>query len=652
MNYTDLLFEIAPPACFKILRTWTVVDWCQYEPNNGNAGIWTHTQTIKVFDSVDPVLTVPADLTFESLQAACGSANVTLAPATATDCNLNLTFTNSHNNGGANASGNYPFGTTIVTYTVTDGCGNSSHKTVSITVVDGKKPSVVCHYGLAVNIMQTGMISVNASLFNASSTDNCTAPGDLQFSFSANVNDTVRLFDCDDAGTAAPIEMWVTDEEGNADFCETFLNIQDNMGACNPALAIAGNVATEDGDMVEQVTVTLAGSVPMAPYTTGPSGSFNFEGLPPAQEYTITPTKNMNVNNGVTTYDLLQIQKHILGVQLLGSPYRIIAADINNSGTITASDLIELRKVILFVNETFPNNSSWRFVAGEYSFPNPANPFQEDFPEVHFTGMVSDNETANFVGIKTGDVNGSAASNSLLGGEDRGEDGHWDMIVREEVVGKGQAAAVSLLGNIREGLQGMQFTLQFDKDKLAYKGIGEGILTGLDEQHIGARFLDEGLLTFSWADIEGVSAAQESALMTLDFEVLADGRLSEMLTISPVLTTAEAYMEDGRVVTLGLAFREENGATMEIAAEAVLLQNQPNPFKGQTVIAFSLPAPAQASISLFDVTGRKLMVKEGFFTAGRQEVIVDSSLLPASGVWYYRLDSGDFTATRKMIVLE
>lgn len=652
INHTDQLFEIAPPACFKILRTWTVVDWCQYEPNNGNGGIWTHTQTIKVFDSVDPVLTVPADLTFESLQAACGYANVTLVPATATDCNTNLTFTNSHNGGGANASDNYPFGTTIVTFTVTDGCGNSSHKTVSITVVDGKKPSVVCNYGLAVNIMQTGMISVNASLFNASSSDNCTAPADLQFSFSANLNDTVRIFDCDDAGTSAPIEMWVTDEEGNADFCQTFLNIQDNMGACNPALAIAGNVATEDGDMVEQVTVTLAGSMPMAPYTTGPSGSFNFEGLPPAQEYTIIPAKNMNASNGVTTYDLLQITKHILGVQPLGSPYRIIAADINNSGTITASDLIEMRKVILFINDAFPNNSSWRFVDAEYSFPNPANPFQEDFPEVHFTGMVSSNETANFVGIKTGDVNGSAASNSLLGGEDRGDDGQWDMIVQQEILEKGQTTAVSFLGDISEGLQGMQFTLQFDKDKLAYKGMTQGVLTGFDEQHIGTRFLEEGLLTFSWADIAGVSADKESQLMALDFEVLSGGRLSDMLAISPVLTTAEAYMEDGRVVALGLAFREENGTAMEIAAEPVLMQNQPNPFNGQTVIAFSLPAAAQASLSIFDVTGRKLIVKQGFFAAGRQEIVLDSGLLPASGVWYYRLDSGDFTATRKMIVLE
>jgi hypothetical protein len=140
--------------------------------------------------------------------------------------------------------------------------------------------------------------------------------------------------------------------------------------------------------------------------------------------------------------------------------------------------------------------------------------------------------------------------------------------------------------------------------------------------------------------------------MALDFEVLSGGRLSDMLAISPVLTTAEAYMEDGRVVALGLAFREENGVATEIASEPVLMQNQPNPFNGQTVIAFSLPVAAQASLSIFDVTGRKSIVKEGFFAAGRQVIVVDSKSLPASGVWYYRLDSGDFTATRKMIVLE
>lgn len=51
------------------------------------------------------------------------------------------------------------------------------------------------------------------------------------------------------------------------------------------------------------------------------------------------------------------IQKHILGIQTLTSPYKIIAADVNNSQAITAKDISDIRKVILGVTNEFPNKS-------------------------------------------------------------------------------------------------------------------------------------------------------------------------------------------------------------------------------------------------------------------------------------------------------
>lgn len=60
---------------------------------------------------------------------------------------------------------------------------------------------------------------------------------------------------------------------------------------------------------------------------------------------------------GVTTMDIILIQKHILGIKSLDSPYKIIAADVNNSQSITASDIAEIRKLILGVIESFPKTS-------------------------------------------------------------------------------------------------------------------------------------------------------------------------------------------------------------------------------------------------------------------------------------------------------
>ena len=50
VTYDDTRFDFVDGACYKILREWTVIDWCHYDVNTG-AGLWTHTQVIKVIDS-------------------------------------------------------------------------------------------------------------------------------------------------------------------------------------------------------------------------------------------------------------------------------------------------------------------------------------------------------------------------------------------------------------------------------------------------------------------------------------------------------------------------------------------------------------------------------------------------------------------------
>ncbi|MEZ4931413.1 MAG: hypothetical protein R2788_04680 [Saprospiraceae bacterium] len=79
------------------------------------------------------------------------------------------------------------------------------------------------------------------------------------------------------------------------------------------------------------------------------------------------------IPNGVTTYDIV-VTRHILSIQPMDDPYKLIAADINNSGSITTFDIVQLRKLILGVYQNFPDNNSWRFVRAGYVFPNPATP--------------------------------------------------------------------------------------------------------------------------------------------------------------------------------------------------------------------------------------------------------------------------------------
>jgi hypothetical protein len=83
-----------------------------------------------------------------------------------------------------------------------------------------------------------------------------------------------------------------------------------------------------------------------------------------------------------------------------------------------------------------------------------------------------------------------------------------------------------------------------------------------------------------------------------------------------------------------------------------LYQNEPNPFVDQTLIGFDLPAAMSASLKVYDLTGRVVHTVEGDFAQGYNEIVLKHKELKSVGAFYYRLDAGDFTASKKMILIE
>ncbi len=90
----------------------------------------------------------------------------------------------------------------------------------------------------------------------------------------------------------------------------------------------------------------------------------------------------------------------------------------------------------------------------------------------------------------------------------------------------------------------------------------------------------------------------------------------------------------------------------QLVAGYVLEQNKPNPFQVETNIGFVLPSAMEATITVYDVTGRLIRSVEGDFTKGYNQVQFRNTDLGVSGILYYRLNAGEFTATRKMVLME
>lgn len=170
---------------------------------------------------------------------------------------------------------------------------------------------------------------------------------------------------------------------------------------------ISGRIQTSFNQPVSGVTVFVSGQV-NARTVTDANGNYALQ-VPVGGSYVVRPEYDIEPLNGVSTFDAVLISRHVFGVQLLGSPYQLIAADVNRDNEITVIDTVDLRNVILGWTERFPNNTSWRFVDAAYQFPNPANPLSPAYPESVVLQNFTDNVAGvDFVGVKIGDVNGSA----------------------------------------------------------------------------------------------------------------------------------------------------------------------------------------------------------------------------------------------------
>ncbi|HLF63041.1 MAG TPA: T9SS type A sorting domain-containing protein, partial [Saprospiraceae bacterium] len=158
----------------------------------------------------------------------------------------------------------------------------------------------------------------------------------------------------------------------------------------------------------------------------------------------------------------------------------------------------------------------------------------------------------------------------------------------------------------------------------------------------------EGAITVSWNKVSPVSTSD--VLFTLTFTATESGDLSQMLGINnnTKLTEAEAYNGTEEILDVTLSFRNGVAAGKDYA----LFQNEPNPFEGSTVIGFTLPEAMDATVTVYDVTGKVVRVIEGSYAQGYNEIRVNRKDLAVTGVMYYRLDANDFTATKKMVVID
>lgn len=421
-------------------------------------------------------------------------------------------------------------------------------------------------------------------------------------------------------GSGAPIN-----DTSNIDFCP-WLDAAPPTGVpvsnCSPVV-ISGYVYFEDDGTtgVEKVPVNLSGGG-TASDTTDASGFYELTYTGGQTNFTITPVdKNImplsaRKLNGVSAVDATRIQQHVTGLNPFTSPYKRIAADVNSSKTITTADAAVINQSLLG-NPVALNIfcCGWRYVPESYVFPNPSNPWSPQYPSnlsISVTPFV-ESEDNNFIGIKVGDVDGSANvanksgfsyANPLL------------LQVDDQVLEAGKEVVVPVRLKGFVDIAALQFSVGFNQDALAFKGLSvnpNGVFT---DDNFGLFHLDQGRINSVMSAPTGVYMQSGVSQFDLTFEALEGNvRLSDVLFMDN--SWMEPLAADGGLSTMPVDITfASTTSSVDLDLNALSLSARPNPAKGFTTVFFNMPEEGDASIRVIDVAGRLVAEQHGRFASG------------------------------------
>lgn len=543
-----------------------------------------------------------------------------------------------------------PIGRHLARVLTTDGCGNQDEQFIVLNIEDGKAPTPDCRevntISLAPDVDFGGVAAVFATDYIQGPAAVCTEttisyaiypeaeagrPG-----FIPQESHKSLSYDCSDLGEQLLRIYAFSEATGLHDFCNISLTvIADDPTLCEGHQGtISGVITTEAGEPMHNVEVFLDGRVELTAVTEI-DGSYFFDGLREERDYSVRPYYNEDPINGISTFDISELSRYLLGEDIGLTAYQYIAADANNNGSITILDLLEIREVLLGIEDNFDNNTSWRFVPADYEFPDPTNPWAEEFPTAaFFTPLVGD-VAADFIAIKVGDINGTANPSGNFRtpkGSGRSSNQSSGTVVLElnEVTIGGNEYELRLPGGAAT-IMGLQLSIQLPKGATVQERLIRNDAYVVDQK---------GVLRLSYVAETLSGIPDDTPLLRLflpgteELPVIFEGD-----HLSP-----EAYDDRGNLYPIHLLTASAPGP----GSPARIF---PNPVGQRAELSFHWPTPEVVRLHIFDVAGREVLQKELAAAAGPNLMeIATADFNGCSGVYFVRLSGREKQESVKIVV--
>jgi hypothetical protein len=406
---------------------------------------------------------------------------------------------------------------------------------------------------------------------------------------------------------------------------------------------VSGNVQTSKSLNVPGVTLTLSNSSGSKSAITDANGNYSFTNISLAN-YTLTPSKltEAKPRNGVSTLDIGLIQAHVLNKKPFQTPYQVIAADVNGSGSITTTDIILLRRFILGAESNF-GGKLYSFVDKKHVFTNPLNPFP--FPQSININSTQNQVVGDFIGVKLGDVNFDNTPQNFIPKASRDRKIEFVYEIITPTVSKHSNEVIYRIKSAKQQeLLGMQFTLNWD-NKLAE-------LMAVEHNPMGIFLANEtgnnGSLGLSWNAGSGTPKMLQENEVVFEIRVKLNARyMSVPLNMNDDLLEREAFDADFKVKELSLKL--ENVSNPAYSTE-VKLNVFPNPAQGNFTLNFNSNMAEKGYILLTDMLGRTLVSQEIQIFKGMNNVMIDIPVNIVTGTHNLQLRTSNNFETVKILI--
>jgi len=371
------------------------------------------------------------------------------------------------------------------------------------------------------------------------------------------------------------------------------------------------------------------------------NGCYCFPHLPVGLDYTVKADKTDDYRGAISAFDASLVLRYVVSLLDL-TPCQLIAGDVTGNCWVNAYDASFILKRVVHLIPQFPIGKDWKFIPDDFLLDTLNWCTAPD--SIFYDSLSEDWCFEDWKGILYGDLSGNWGS-VLLAGRDHPEDILSRLVVKDIMVNPGEEFIVPIQVEDVSELYSAELGLSYDNSLLSLESVTPGdLLSGCYFE----KNLTPGEIRLAAAGTQPIQGSGDLAYLT--FKVLPqaqEGTTTELQVSRFCLNEAS---------TGGFAFNVSIGSgTTTHPMEFSLAQNYPNPFNPETEIGFSLPVDCRVQLRIYNVTGQLVKVYQKDYPAGAHSISWDGTNMKGenvgSGIYFYRMEAGDFVQQKKMVLM-